>query len=895
MSRNDKPASSPRRPGGLGAFLERHFDLGPIMPRAPGAEIDEKELKLSALVPYSLPYDDYTVLTKDDALVAVIKLDGIFSDSLSPASLTGFAQVRNTLWRTLADPMLTVYAHMIRRRTSAYPDGEGETYFSRIFNKRWREQFEENPFYVNDIYLTLVYSRKQQQTGIFTVLMDALHGAFGGVTHEEVDVHQEQGQKLRDYVGKIMSILADYAPRRLCIQRRPTFDVRRVRKERAFSEFSRFGLPRLPFVSRFGELPDYDVDDVLGYIGPDISEIESFFAYLLNLREIRVPVTATPIDRRIVHSTVNAKLLGKFVELEAIGSRRLASVVSMEAWPEKTSAMMLDDLLTVPAEFVLTQSFQFVGRLEADAEIQRQIRQLKANDPESNEENIKASKDMRANLLAGRAVDGLHHFSIIVHVGVPAEISTKDKEAAIASLNDAVGKVAKGFVAMGVKPVQEYLGAMSFLLSQMPGQHPKFIGRRGTISSENFAGFVSMHNSACGRLDGNLWGPAIMPFRTTTGSAYMFNFHREAEGMVAGHTAVSADTGSGKTALVTALLAMADKARPKVFFFDNREGAYVFMRAMGGEHFRLSPIRKMDWNPFQLPDTQENRLFLRDLLIMMREYNGGTTSDDDLKRIQSAINENYAFQNVKDRRLRNVAWCFGNGAMAETMKFWYGDGELAGMFDNETDSINFDTCRHYCFEMRELIVDGTARKELPIMLNYIIHRITLAMDGNPCIIVLDEGQNLVKHDIWQRKIDSLIQQIRRKNGILVFITPDPKFIYDPVESIRKQSATLILLPNRQAQYKDYIEHLGLTDAAFRFVQADAEPREFLIKRGQEQIRAQFDLKKLPEFIPILSANEKVTTLMHQIIAEMGTEDPAVWVPVLMTRAMEQDTHNLRAA
>ena len=886
--------------GGLAGFLDRHFDLGPVTPLAPGNEHDDGEISLASLIPYTVPYDDQTIITKDDALISVMKLGGIYSDSLSAGRLKGFAQMRNTLWRAIADPTITVYAHLIRRKTTEYPEGEGEVFLSRAFNRAWRQNFEDDPFYVNDIYLTLVCSRVQQRSGLVGDLITSINKKLNRVTNaKEDDPFLEQSRKMQDCISRIVLILSDYGPRILRIQRWPKFDQQRVKAAQAFSEFLRFGLPRAPFVERFGLQPDYNADDVLDYLGPETSEIESFLAYLVNLQETRVAVTSDPIDRRILHSSVNAKLLGKFLEIESIGSRRIASVVSMGAWPEKPNARMLDDLLTTPAEFVMTQSFRFVGRLEADIELQRQIRQLAANDEEANEENIEASKAMRANLLAGRAVDGLHHFTILVHVEAPAEIENpEDKKNAIEALNDAVSKVTKGFLRMSVKPIREYLGTMTFFLSQLPGQHPKFIGRRGTITSENFAGFFSMHNTARGRIDGNLWGPAIMPFRTVTGSAYQYNFHREMDGMVPGHLGVAGKTGSGKTAIVTALLTMADKARPKVFYFDNREGAYVYMMAMGGKHYRLSPIRRTGWNPFQLPDTEENRLLLTDLMRMMREYHGERASEADFERFNKAINENYDLPNPKDRRLRNIAWCFGSidkSTLASSMKAWYGDGALAGIFDNEEDNIDFGQCRHYCFEQRELIVDGVARKELPIMLHYLMHRITLSMNGDPFIIVLDEGQNLVKHQIWQQKIDSLIMQIRRKNGLLVFITPDARYLYDPVESIRKQSASLLLLPDKEAERGDYVNHLELTDDAFRFVQQDAMPRDFLVKRGDDNIRLNFDLDvpNLKQFIPILSGNEKSARLMHAIIEEFGTTDPDVWVPVLMDRAMAQNTHNLR--
>ncbi|MBD4464065.1 type VI secretion protein, partial [Xanthomonas citri pv. citri] len=326
-------------------------------------------------------------------------------------------------------------------------------------------------------------------------------------------------------------------------------------------------------------------------------------------------------------------------------------------------------------------------------------------------------------------------------------------------LDGAVGLLKKAFVNLGVKPVREWFAMETFFWAQLPGQAQHFMGRRGKIKSGNFAGFASLHNFAVGKIDGNLWGPAIMPFETESGTAYYFSFHREMEGMVAGHTAFTADTGAGKTTLLAALIAMGDKAYPRVFWFDNREGAKVFMCAMGGQHTTLTVQGSTGWNPMKLPDTPENRAYLVELLTLMRTCYGGKIVPDDIDRFKKAVHENYALA-YPDRRLLNVAWCFGQGELAKDMRVWHGangiEGANWGVFDNEHDNIDLTNCRHYCYEMRQLIKDGTARPELPVVLSYPFHRIEQSMNGEPFILVLEEGQNLVKHAYWREKIDSYI-------------------------------------------------------------------------------------------------------------------------------------------
>jgi type IV secretion system protein VirB4 len=187
-----------------------------------------------------------------------------------------------------------------------------------------------------------------------------------------------------------------------------------------------------------------------------------------------------------------------------------------------------------------------------------------------------------------------------------------------------------------------------------------------------------------------------------------------------------------------------------------------------------------------------------------------------------------------------------------------------------------------------------ARPELAVVLSYPFHRIEQSMNGEPFILVLEEGQNLVKHAYWRGKIDSYIMQIRRKNGLLVFVTPDVKYLYSETDSIQKQTATKIFLPNGEARNADYVEALGLTPAEFEFVREEPiENRTFLIRRGNESIRARIDISRMREFIPVLSSNDKGVALMEEIICELGTHQPEHWVPVFMERSTAANTHNLQ--
>ncbi|MGX2055875.1 VirB4 family type IV secretion/conjugal transfer ATPase [Xanthomonas axonopodis] len=869
------------------------------MPVPEGADADAKEMALSDMIPYTVHYDDESVITKDDGLVQVIKLDGLYFESLTAEQIKQFERRRNTVLRSIANSDRGVYVHLIRRKVNLYPAGEGGTWFARRFNQAWRERYNKRSFYVNEIYISIVRNRfRQGAPGILDRAFSLVSGSK--ITKEDLESFEEQAKDVNEAANLVVQTLSGYGARKLRIQRRPEFVLDRVSRADAQVAVERFKMSWQEFQGSHGHHDVYSRDEVLDYLGEDFTEIGGFLHYLVNLEDERVPVTEMQLDRTLAVSYLDFKMLSNMMAVQNLSGTRAGAMLSMAEWPARTPSRMLDEFLKQPVEYIITQSFFFTDRISAEHDMRQERRRIAVNDREgvAEEDKDEITKGLQ-DLTRGRSVNGLHHLTMLVHVPATTQCADpiENKRQTIADLDGAVGLLKKAFVNLGVKPVREWFAMETFFWAQLPGQAQHFMGRRGKIKSGNFAGFASLHNFAVGKIDGNLWGPAIMPFETESGTAYYFNFHREMEGMVAGHTAFTADTGAGKTTLLAALIAMGDKAHPRVFWFDNREGAKVFMCAMGGQHTTLTVQGSTGWNPMKLPDTPENRAYLVELLTLMRTCYGGKIVPDDIDRFKKAVHENYALA-YPDRRLRNVAWCFGQGELAKDMRVWHGangiEGANWGVFDNEHDNIDLTKCRHYCYEMRQLIKDGTARPELPVVLSYPFHRIEQSMNGEPFILVLEEGQNLVKHAYWREKIDSYIMQIRRKNGLLVFVTPDAKYLYCETDSIQKQTATKIYLPNGEAKRTDLVDVLGLTPAEYEFVRdTPPENRTFLIRRGNESIKAKFDLSDMPEFIPVLSSNDKGVALMEEIIRELETDDPEQWVPVFMERALAKNTHNLK--
>lgn len=832
-------------------FFLSHFDVSLSKPTPEGEAVDRRELNVSQWVPYTKHYDDETLMTVNNALLHVIKIDGLCFDSLSPAKIKQFENQRNTILRSIANNDRAVYVHLIRRKYRRHPKGEFRNWFAKYFDEQWRSVLDKNELFVNEIYVTIVRNRfRRGPAGWF----DRVAGALAGSKADQarVETFEEQARDLYQASNLVIKGLAEYGARRLKIQR-----------------------------------GDED--------SPDRAEISTFLYYLLNLEDVERAVGDETVAENIIASRVN---FGRgCLEIDGVGNHRVGAILSMKQWPARTPSRMLDNFLKMPVEMVITQSFFFVDQITSSSEMTQQKDRM-AQVRDADEEDMAGISQSIKDVNAGRTVNGKHHLTMLVHVGY-----RQDDQTTLRALDDALDVVKKGFIGLNVTPVREMFAVETFFWSQLPGQKESLIGRRGQISSKNFAGFASLHNYATGKYEGNLWGNCVMAFPTESRTFYYFNFHREIEGMVPGHTKCAAETGAGKTALISAIVAQADKVEPMVVWFDRNHGAETFMRAMRAEHCVLSTQRPTGWNPFQLPDTPENRKHLVELQRHMRRCldtsesaRAGVVSPDDITAFERVVDENYQLANVSERRLRNLAWLYGDESkpLGKAMSLWYGRGPYAGVFDNPAHNIDYSKARHYCYEMKELMTNNLPSPELPVMLTHLLHCVRQSMDGKkPVIIVLDEGQNLVIDPFWRAQLDALLGQIRRLNGLIVFMTPDPKYLYAYTDAIKKQCATSLYLPSSNADHTDYVTNLDLVEREFEFIR-DTLPsdRKFLIRRGQESIRAIFDLSDIPHVIPVLSSTPTGVALMHEVMQEVGSEEPQAWVPIFMERAMARNTHNL---
>jgi type IV secretion system protein VirB4 len=547
-------------------------------------------------------------------------------------------------------------------------------------------------------------------------------------------------------------------------------------------------------------------------------------------------------------------------------------MLSIKDYAAATSPGLLDNLLRLPHEMVVSQSFGFVDRTAALSRMNLALRRMRAVDDDalSLRAGLAQAKD---DVAAGRSGFGEHHLTI--QVRVPA----------LAALDTAVADIMASFTDLGVIAVREDVAMEPAFWAQFPGNF-KDIARRSLISTGNFASFASLHNFPVGRATGNYWGDAITVLETTSGTPYHFNFH---QGDLGNFTVIG-PSGSGKTVVMAFLLAQASKLAPRTVYFDKDRGAEIFIRATGGRYSVLRPGHRSGLNPLALPDTPGNRRFLIEWVEQLLSP-AQALDAADRALIADAVDANYE-QAPELRRLRYFRELLAGsnrptaGDLAYRLGAWTAAGERAWLFDNETDDFDLSGTS-IGVDMTQLLDDPVTRT--PAMM-YLFHRVEERLDGTPTIIVVDEGWKALDDDVFVMRIKDWEKTIRKRGGIVGFATQNARDALDSRigPSIIEQAATQIFMPNPKAQASDYRGGFGLSAHEFDLVRTLPDTsRCFLVKHGNDSVIARLDLGGLDRILTVLSGREANIRTLDALRAELG-DDPKDWLEPLLTATAAQD-------
>lgn len=796
------------------------------------ANIVKNEETTASFIPYSSHVTQNAVKLASGDYIQTIRVQGAAHESADVQDINAWHDQLNGFMRNISSPHVAVWSHVVRREYGEYPGGEFAPGFCRDFNDKYRAHMAGDRMLVNELYLTVVYRPQPVKAA-------KLFDVFGKKDPKELEQRQlEELENLRDLTGAAMSALDRYEPELLGC---------------------------------------YEHNGVM------FSEVLEFLSFLVDGEWRRFPLPRAEI-REVLATARPFFGKGGLMAFKGPTRTQYAGIVTIQEYPSITCPGILNELLGMPFEFVLAQSFTFLSKPVAVGRMKRQqARLINAGDVAiSQVEDIDEALD---DLTSNRFVMGAHSLSLV--------IKADDQK----TLNDYINEAGTALSDSGMKWAREEAAIAGAFWAQLPGNFDYRV-RVGDITSRNFAGFSSLHNYPIGRIRNNQWGDAVMMFKTTSGAPYYFNYHKGEPGTAnntakldpnhkdLANTVVIGKSGTGKTVLEMVLLAQTQKfsqpdkgKRLSCVLFDKDLGASVGVRAMGGRYYPLKNGVPSGFNPFHMEPTPNNLTFLETLIKQLVKHDGLPITPKQEREIAQAIAGVMGAAKPK-RRLGAVLEFLDptdeNGLHIRLAR-WCRGGALGWLFDNAEDSLRLDDCTMVGFDVTEFL-DNNETRTPTIM--YLFHRIESLIDGRRIPIFMDEFWKLLDDEAFEDLAKNKLVTIRKQDGFLVMFTQSPKQVLkSPIAfAVIEQTATKIFLPNPEADYDDYVNGFKLTAREFEIVKGLGEKsRQFLIKQGQNSVVAELNLRGFDDELAVLSGNTATSLLAEKLVAELG-EDPAVWLP-----------------
>ena len=374
------------------------------------------------------------------------------------------------------------------------------------------------------------------------------------------------------------------------------------------------------------------------------------------------------------------------------------------------------------------------------------------------------------------------------------------------------------------------------------------------------------------------WGPgAITIFRTTTGSAYRFQFHVSSEEAAVAHCCIIGPTGQGKTTLLTFLAGQAMRHKDlKVFFFDRHRGAEIFTRAVKGAYVGFDGDEKnVSLNPFDAEPNQTNRAFLR------RWMKSITMVDDALseREIARAVTTAFDYLRPEERIMSNLyKSCFSpTGNMRRELYRWVNPDQYGNIFNSTKDSLDLHSKRFIAFDFTHIFEDDTLA---PAVISYIMHRIQTETGetGAPALIMIDETAPMLKHPMFREYFEIGLREGRKKRQayLCAFQQPD---IIDQLGVggvIRGQCQTIIFFRNPQGMPEDYTNwKLNQREIDFIFGKSYRDfPYAILLSRPAtgESVILDVNLSGLGPYLKLYNSGRKNVLLVEELIKQYGEDN-----------------------
>lgn len=793
--------------------------LKKLFPKKKNIDITGGGVKLEAMapdcIPYACHYNPDTLLTKNGELLQVIKVTGVYNERVGHSNSEFREVLKKAISNNIKNSNFALWFHTIRRKHSLNPGGDYDPGFAMNLNVAWTKRNDWENKHINEVYISVIRSGMTKKIAHPRDFLQSL--LFPVLRKEHEDFLASCNEELAITVDGIIEDLKSFEAERLTI-----------------------------------------VEEKDGFYSRQLQ----FLAKILNLTEAPVPVPINDISEDLATNDIAFGF--NTIQVQGRSSKQFGAIFLIkEAYD--IPGEELDRLLQLPQEFIISQTFDFISSKQALKDFKKQHAMLQLSD----------SSDFSEAIGLNEAVANPDNLSTNYGESISTILFINSS---VQNLESDIRSTINTLKILGLLATRMDLRMEEAFWSQLPGNF-YYLPIRKSLPASRMGVFASLYNFPAGNRSGNLWGPAVTAFLSSSGRPYFFNFHEEDSG----HTTIIGPFGSGKTALMNFLVSESRKFHGKLFFFDQLRASKVFIKALGGHYSVIKPLERSkdySFNPFNMDDTPRNRAFLKQWIVYLADAGGIQTTQQEKEHLSKLIDYSYSLPK-EQRCLSSLAGKFGGDgvtSLERKMAGWHSQGQYAHLFDNVGEDITSFKDVIYGFGMTVVLQDQAS---LAPILAYLLYRVEMALDGTPTIIVIDEAWHLINNQIFAPLMSDWLDRMSANNAIVIFASEN---VNDSSKSeltrqIVSKIATQIFMPNSKAEDSGafYRDGWGISAEELKsLIAMNKDKRHFMLRHKGVSIVASLELSGMKE-LDVLSGSDKTVKIMEEVVAVVG-ENPEDWLP-----------------
>ena len=804
---------------------------------------------------------DGIVLCHDGSIIAGFEFEGSDIEGVLDDDINRRIDLLQTAMRQLTD-RITVWSIQRRRNSTGYPASPFVNSVAELIDKEWGDTLTEYPNASIEHRLYLGYSFPNKTEALFEQLrgemeqsdnaLKAMATVFGRRFKENSAIASVRGQltEMREDFENILSSFENIVTTQL-------------------------GFSRLRGENLLGDL--YGMANLASPAGP-------------------VAVPNRPVYLNTILPADDLVRQGNMLEFKGPTKSVHCAALSTTGMPPEACSYQLDQLMAVPCEYILVQTFKFIERFVAEKAIQSaeqfyrtEVKSFSVRMFENitglqsdkvNTGNLALADDAQlalVSLTAGDLAYGYYNMTILALGESPREVDR------------ATDMVASTLRAGGYTITRERQGLMSAFLGTMPGNQGVQL-RKYLASSANLADLAPIRTIAAGEPTHELFSrvlqrtvPAHVRFLTPYGIPFDFNTHAQD----LGHAVVIGGSGSGKSTVMGLLIAQFQKYFPcQTFVFDKDHSMAMLCCLLGGANLdmsnpgaggvRTSPVRRM------LADN-DTRALLRWLDVLFSSSSEPMTAEEQeilhatILSVQGLGEANwrlgtlYTLLHGTDKRLAARLAPYVDRSEREGS---YAKGPYADYFDNDEDSFSLGSI--VCMETGKLL---QTEQVAAAFMDYAFYCIEKRLDGmTPTLIYVEESWYMLANPTFEKKIDDWLRTFRKKRAFVIFATQSP----EELTRLRSWAAFVANVPTRiflpaindsiSATAPIYKQLFGLNDAQLGLLATAVPKRDYLLLKPNMTRLVQATMPKL-----LIAINEGTTrTDLRGIALEAAAAGEPDW-------------------